>query len=159
MERAKLERKLLRSKLTRVCNEIDSKLEDENKLPEDLQVRQTTLISTMSKLAVVQNRLMGLLLDEDADEEILEQESIAAEDYVNRGLTRKIRLEKFLNGNRSPSPSVYTSVKNTSPTSKRKSYKLPKIELKKFGGVLSELLGWWAQFEKIHLDEYHLLLR
>ena len=153
MERAKLERKLLRSKLTRVCNEIDSKLEDENKQPEDLQVRQTTLVSTMSELADVQNRLMGLLLDEDADEEILEQESIAAEDYVNRGLTRKIRLEKFLNGNRSPSPSVYTSVSNTSPTSKKQSYKLPKIELKKFGGVLSEWLGWWAQFEKIHLDE------
>jgi hypothetical protein len=32
-------------------------------------------------------------------------------------------------------------------------YKLPKIKIKKFNGNLSEWLGFWSQFEKIHLDE------
>jgi len=37
--------------------------------------------------------------------------------------------------------------------SRIKSYKLPKIELRKFSGDLRDWLGWWAQFEKTHEDE------
>ena len=35
---------------------------------------------------------------------------------------------------------------------RKKTYKLPKIEIRKVNGDLMEWLGWWAQFKKIHED-------
>lgn len=34
-----------------------------------------------------------------------------------------------------------------------KSYRLPKLQLKKFDGTLGDWLPFWSQFSKIHTDE------
>ncbi|UYV75046.1 hypothetical protein LAZ67_12002228 [Cordylochernes scorpioides] len=56
---------------------------------------------------------------------------------------------------------IKTKITASSPTTSEVSFassshhrtvKLPKIELKKFTGEIKDWLGWWAQFNKIHVD-------
>ncbi|UYV75710.1 hypothetical protein LAZ67_13001071 [Cordylochernes scorpioides] len=45
-----------------------------------------------------------------------------------------------------------TSEVSFASSSHHRTVKLPKIELKKFTGEIKDWLGWWAQFNKIHVD-------
>jgi hypothetical protein len=82
-----------------------------------------------------------LELDEKVKDFILDNEATTED-------RRSLRQVQFwLNSPAHSHRSGATSVQN------RKTMKLPKIEFKKFGGELTEWLGWWAQFENILKDE------
>lgn len=48
---------------------------------------------------------------------------------------------------------VEDSVSSVQHQSKKKTFKLPKIELRKFSGAVIDWLSWWNQFSKIDEDE------
>ncbi|XP_021947712.1 uncharacterized protein LOC110845573 [Folsomia candida] len=90
-----------------------------------------------------------------------DQECAEIEVYEDKILDIQLKVGELL---RPPSPvfplrqssptnsaNWYDSVAGS--TSKKKTFKLPKIQLKKFSGDLKEWLGWWFQFSKIDEDE------
>ena len=97
-----------------------------------------------------------LLLDDVAvtDEE-LEREREAADDYQERATIMKIRVEQVLEvqAQEKRSVSSHETAGHSVEEGKQKTYKLPKLELKTFSGEMTDWLGWWSQFEKIHEDE------
>ncbi|GFY78425.1 uncharacterized protein TNIN_264661 [Trichonephila inaurata madagascariensis] len=50
---------------------------------------------------------------------------------------------------------VYLKIRETvAPTeTEKRSFKLPKIEFKKFSGEAKDFLAFWSQFQKIHNDK------
>jgi hypothetical protein len=110
------------------------------------------------KLQRLDSDIMDLLLaendDEEGDEENeMDTELAAASDYQTRMRRIQVQLEEVLHQRpHSPTSSEYSTVSGRRLEKKRQ-FKLPKIELKKFNGEVTEWLSWWAQFQKIHEDE------
>jgi len=105
--------------------------------------------------------LMDTLIDMDLSQEDIEAEITSVEEYddkISIDLSRlRAKAKKNVNpGSRPASPvaSEYSTASGMgSSTSKKKTYRLPKIEIKTFDGEILNWLGWWAQFQKIHEDE------
>ncbi|OXA43068.1 Pro-Pol polyprotein [Folsomia candida] len=125
MDRLTRRRAPLRATITKTVNDIDEELEKD---PPDQEVLNLKL-----------NKL-GRLLTEVGD---LDQKIHAT----------RFKVEKVLRpGGKTPSPPAsFYSVE--SEGHQKKTFKLPKIQLKKFSGDLKEWLGWWSQFSKIDEDE------
>jgi hypothetical protein len=89
-------------------------------------------------------------LDADAEDDVYEAEHRNIEDYQDKLRTAKGNVNRFLNSLvRAELCPIISSI----TTTKHRAYKLPTVEMRKFSGELKNWLGWWAQFEKIHLDE------
>jgi len=105
--------------------------------------------------------LMDTLIDLNPSQEDIEAEITSVEEYdekISIGLSRlRANAKKNVNpGSRPASPvaSEYSTASGMgSSVSKKKTYRLPKIEIKTFDGEILNWLGWWAQFQKINEDE------
>ncbi|XP_021947134.1 uncharacterized protein LOC110845079 [Folsomia candida] len=100
------------------------------------------------------NEMKEELAKEDPDEEVLEVQFNRLEGYAekmthfdNISIEERPVSQPFFS--QCSESGVYIHVS----AYRRKTYRLPKLELKIFGGDLTEWLSWWSQFEKIHLDE------
>ncbi|GBM90142.1 hypothetical protein AVEN_20269-1 [Araneus ventricosus] len=103
-------------------------------------------------LALLDDKILDLLIEAGASEEAvsdeIEQREIYSDEFIT--LIREVNEKsQFLNGANSDARSLGGS---NSSYSKSKSYKLPKLELKKFDGKLLDWLLFWSQFERIHND-------
>jgi hypothetical protein len=153
MERAKKARTPLRTAMTRTMNEVDMEV---SQVPPDLDIlrdKLTKLEELEMKTSELDMRVLDGMLDDDADEDVYAAEHIHIEEYQDRVRQTKARINKVLHPFVpvvDPCPSV-SSITTTGE--KKRTYKLPTIEMKKFTGDLKDWLSWWAQFEKIHLDE------
>jgi Protein of unknown function (DUF1759) len=101
---------------------------------------------------------MAFLMSDQSDEEQDAEFNAVAECECKFKMI-KAQVEKYLQqakGKHSSQTSSSSSREGDSTTStgngQRRTYKLPKIEIKKFSGVLKDWLGFWAQFDKIHRD-------
>jgi hypothetical protein len=98
-------------------------------------------------------KVLDAMLDADEDEDVYAAEHFHIDEYQDKVRLSKAKINKVLNvlvPPVNPCPSVSTL---STIGEKRRTYKLPTIEIKRFSGYLKEWLGWWAQFEKIHEDE------
>jgi len=112
------------------------------------------LDNTFTKLDSFDQRIIMASLDLNDEEQETEHNSISQ--YERNYRMAKVKCDKFLEENivRPSSPSSSVSGDSTHVgSSSRRTYKLPKIEIKKFNGELKEWLGFWSQFKKIHSDE------
>jgi hypothetical protein len=103
---------------------------------------------------------MDLMLDADCTDEEQDQETEEVDEYRNRVRDIKLLISSLLYptqhpGSRSGSPaaSEFENAGSASTTTRKRNFKLPKIELKKFNGELKEWLGFWSQFQKIDEDD------
>jgi hypothetical protein len=80
-----------------------------------------------------------------------EQEYAATEEYKEKMDVARVEVEAFLN--KLTVQNNNTTSTCSSPTSCRRKLKLPKIELKKFGGDVKDWLSFWSQFSRIHEDK------
>jgi hypothetical protein len=92
------------------------------------------------------------LSDEDQTSEL---DTIA--EYERKYRLIKLKCDKLLgdfgdSGVPAESSSPERSVITTAGATAHRTFKLPKIEIKKFNGDLKEWLGFSSQFEKIHND-------
>lgn len=90
--------------------------------------------------------------DENFDTEF-ESRLIYEEKLYECRLTVEELLQKMVKTSEADYSSARSEVKSQDGMNKSKKHKLPKIELKKFGGDIKEWLAFWSQFEKIHKDE------
>ncbi|GFW72013.1 integrase catalytic domain-containing protein [Trichonephila clavipes] len=119
---------------------IETELIRENIDMNQLSILKTQFIDKFQRLDTCQNQISEQLLDtEDAIQEYLDMED--AENYRDRYIEMCTRVD--------------LKVRETVvPTETEKiSFKLPKIELKKFSGEAKDFLAFWSQFQKIHNDK------
>lgn len=154
MDRLRKVRTPVRASITRIANEVDAELAKTTPGLLDLQVMFSRLEKHLTEVDDLDQKMLGLLLDADCTEDEYAAEKDTIEQYQNRATRAKCRIGEVMT--RVPSTqgsptSSYASV--YSDGQKKKSYKLPKIQIRKFNGEIKEWLGFWSQFKKIHEDE------
>jgi len=161
MDRIIKKRGLIRSTVTRIVNKATAALADENPNEDTIQSLISRLEVQQRDLNEANEAILNTLLDNDESEHELEIEGTGVEDYDKRITITLIRLRSKVSKNvnpgsrpASPGASEHSTASGMgSSASKKKTYRLPKIEIKTFDGEILNWLGRWAQFQKIHENE------
>ncbi|UYV76227.1 hypothetical protein LAZ67_13003093 [Cordylochernes scorpioides] len=140
------------ARLTRSLKNTEEFLSGTPPIPvEDIEYNREIIEETHSELLVIQGKIRDFMLTSDVSEEELEQDDEEALQYTQR--YKKIYKKCLaLVEPRITASSPTTSEVSFASSSHHRTVKLPKIELKKFTGEIKDWLGWWAQFNKIHVD-------
>lgn len=141
MERDKKIRGVLRSGFTRLFNQFNSTNTAEATDVVEVQVCLGMLEKKFEELRVVDQRIFDLMLEVDYTEDALANEDISVEDYCSKFVRAKILAAKLIT-EKNDTDSLCNS-NRPYPTRK---FKLPQIELKKFGGDVKEWLSFWSLF-------------
>ena len=159
MDREKRLRRPLRIQLTKTIHEVEAELTKDEPDFHILRSKLAKLEEVMPKVTAVDEKIMDLMLDTGCTDEEQDQEVEAVVEYSDRVRDTKLKINSLLYppprpGSRSVSPpaSEFESAAGSEATRKR-NFKLPKIELKKFSGELKDWIGFWSQFQKIDEDE------
>jgi len=155
LEAMKRSRRPLRAQLVKRISELDNELSRQHPDRTVIQVKMEMIQKCFEKVETLDESILPIVAQDCAEEE-QDAELTTVSAYEEKYRTAKIRGESFLDTNTQSSSAdgslSYVSVDSEAVASK-KTYKLPKIELKKFGGELKDWLGFWSQFEKIHTDK------
>ncbi|GFX68805.1 DUF1758 domain-containing protein [Trichonephila clavipes] len=137
----KAQRRVLRTAVTLSANKIESELKNDVVDLQKISLLQVQLKDKYLRLEAAQEAVSGTLLQLEDNGEEFETDFIDAESYRENYLEYYTRIDKKLG------ETVISEV----PDTPRK-FKLPKLELRKFGGDPKEFLSFWSQFQKIHDD-------
>lgn len=102
-----------------------------------------------------QDILAQLCTLEEYDEEEQDYELTATTEYKEKFRTTMLKADRFLDEKPSLNSSLTPDDDGRSFSSivgHKKTYKLPKIEIKKINGDMKEWISFWSQFQKIHED-------
>ncbi|GFW77239.1 uncharacterized protein TNCV_2726691 [Trichonephila clavipes] len=139
----KAQRRVLRTAFTLSTNTIESELKidvvDLQKI--SLLRAQVQLKDKYLRLEAAQEAVSGTLLQLEDNGEEFETDFIDLESYHEKYLEYDTRIDNKLG------ETVISEVPDT-----LRKFKLPKLELRKFGGDPKEFLSFWSQFQKIHDD-------
>lgn len=150
LDKLRRKRSLVRASITRTVNELEGELTKTDQDFDLLQAKSKRLEALVEEVTSWDLKILDVMFDQDAEEDDCLKESMGIDSYKDKvqlvqcKVARKTVLEDPLRP-----PSENGSGGNAS----RKAYKLPKLELKKFNGELTEWLGFWSQFDKIDQDE------
>ncbi|GFU55546.1 uncharacterized protein TNCV_4339411 [Trichonephila clavipes] len=137
----KAARKGLRIAFSLSLKKIETELIKENIDMNQLSILKTQFIDKFQRLDTYQNQISEQLLDtEDAVQEYLDDME-DAENYRGRYIEMCTRVDLKVRETVVPTET------------EKRSFKLPKIELKKFSGEAKDFLAFWGQFQKIHNDK------
>ncbi len=157
METRTQARKLTRCSITKLCNKIDNELNKENPVKVVLMAYREDLCRLNEAITVQDDAVITYMLANDETEENQFKEVEDSEAYRNKISLCLMKIEEQVRGNGSngSEASSYSTVLDPSVITKKtkRTYKLPKIEIKKFNGEILEWLSFWSQFEKIHTDD------
>ncbi|XP_025829672.1 uncharacterized protein LOC112904264, partial [Agrilus planipennis] len=165
METKKKNRSVLRAGFTRCANELEQLLVAEEADPQSVSVVWEMLQRKNEALEEVDNEIYSLLLEDGTISELdLLAEMDAIDGYRKRFIDIKLRRMEFdkqsvgagssleVDDGNAEQRSVANSVVSGSTVIGKRKFKLPTIELKKFGGDIKDWLPFWAQFRKVHED-------
>ncbi|GFW80772.1 integrase catalytic domain-containing protein [Trichonephila clavipes] len=137
----KAARKGLRIAFSLSLKKIETELIKENIDMNQLSILKTQFIDKFKKLDTCQNQISEQLLGtEHAVQEYLDDME-DAENYRDRYIEICTRVDLKIRETVVPTET------------EKRSFKLPKIELKKFSGEAKTFLAFWSQFQKIHNDK------
>ena len=140
MDKLKKGRAPTRTAVTKACNEVN--LELANTPTDTIAVK--ALLERLEvhglKLSELDENIMDKMVEQNLADADIEKEQEECEEYQMKISLTRIKASQSI-----------TKPPDAGPD-KKKSYKLPKTEIKKFTGEVTEWLGWWAQFQKIHAD-------
>ncbi|GFW61209.1 DUF1758 domain-containing protein [Trichonephila clavipes] len=134
----KVARNGLRTAFSLSLKKIETELIKENIDMNQLSILKTQFMDKFQRLDTCQNQISEQLLDtEDAVQECLDDME-DAENYRDRYIEMCTRVDLKIR-----EIVVPTEIE-------KRSFKLSKIELKKFSGEVKDFLAFWSQFQKIH---------
>ncbi|GFW98313.1 uncharacterized protein TNCV_1091911 [Trichonephila clavipes] len=137
----KAARKGLRTAFSLSLKKIETELMKENIDMNQLSILKTQFIDKFQRLDTCQSQISEQLLDtEDVVQEYLDDME-DAENYRDRYIEMCTRVDLKIRETVVPTET------------EKRSFKLPKIELKKFSGEAKDFLAFWSQFQKIHNDK------
>jgi hypothetical protein len=129
-----------------------------------LQIQRNTLGVTFEEYQDYCLKVMEFMLDEECTALEYEKERKALDKNMEAFNRTCFAVDKLTE--KSPAGSHYSTASEMSSLTKKRNFKLPKIEMRKFSGELLDWLGWWSQFMKIHddneihvTDKFHYLLQ
>ncbi|GFW84045.1 uncharacterized protein TNCV_1662121 [Trichonephila clavipes] len=131
----KAQRRVLRTAFTLSANKIESEPKNDVVDLQKISLLQVQLKDKYLRLEAAQ-AVSGTLLQLEDNGEEFETDFIDAESYREKYLEYYTRIDKKLG------ETVISEV----PDTPRK-FKLPKLELRKFGGDPKEFLSFWSQFK------------
>lgn len=153
LEKIKKKRAVIRTNQTKLLSKIDAGLIDKAINIIDCETLLKQLCLNDDLLKELDDSIYNLL---SVDE--IESETNTSEDYKEKSLCRKIKLEHKINDLKVPL-SLNAAASNVVPLVEKpnvesKSVKLPKLTVTKFYGDPSRYLEFWNQFENaIHKNE------
>ncbi|XP_021964264.1 uncharacterized protein LOC110859611 [Folsomia candida] len=152
MDRLRRSRGPLRASITRTLAEMEAELAKEEADSDVVATKMRKLREVLQDVVDKDQEILDKLLDEEATELVYQEEFDACQEYKDKVRTMIHKTEKFLGAQADAhsSDSFYGTAREIN---KKRTFKLPKIELKTFGGELTDWLSWWSQFSKIHEDE------
>ncbi|XP_018403172.1 PREDICTED: uncharacterized protein LOC108780082 [Cyphomyrmex costatus] len=164
MEKLKSAQKVLRSSFTKAYNAFQIETKKSSPDLTKLQTQFALIRDKASELGELSHKIQDAMLDADEEEEILIKEVENADEYTAKYHQTKIELSDLVEAGPSqmpvPQPIIITSQESI------RVLKLPKIELRKFGGEIKDWLSFWSTFRKIHEDatlsredKFHYLLQ
>lgn len=154
MENFKKQRKMLRGLFTRAANTLLNQASAEQVSKRNLNINLDNVEKKAEQIAEIDKKISDIMLaDENLKDEDFDAVFESRVPYEEKFFECRRTVEEILSRMVENSEIDYDSAKSQEGTSKTKKYKLPKIELKKFGGDIKEWLAFWSQFEKIHKDE------
>jgi len=152
MDALKKNRRPLRSQLVKRINELNTVLSTEQPDCTVVQVK-VEMLEIFSKLQTVDDEI-ATIVDRDGSDQDQDEEFEGVAEYEEKYRTAKVRGDNFLEDQSDRTSSIDSGSGAVAHSHTRmKTYKLPKIELKKFDGDLKDWLHFWSQFEKIHSDD------
>jgi hypothetical protein len=151
MDKLKKQRAPVRSLITRTVREVESELgkEDPNHLV--LQEKRRKLEIYQQQVNDLDKKVQDAMIDDDVDDDDLEAECGTADEYLERIVRCVVTIEEKLKIVKDEPSSGDQD--GSGAADKQRSFKLPKIEIRKFDGDLKNWLGFWAQFQKINEDK------
>ncbi|UYV72420.1 hypothetical protein LAZ67_9003051 [Cordylochernes scorpioides] len=163
MERDKKLRSVTRTRFTKVVNVLDSEISKSNADLGVIKDKFSKLKDIDFKLKDLDQKMLDHMMVADAEEDTLNCEIEEAEHYSDTFITLERKVRELID---SDNKSDVKSLGSSNGSLMAKSYKLPKIEIRKFDGELINWLPFWAQFEKIHedtelhdADKFHYLVQ
>lgn len=152
----------IRRKVTTTLQALEGFLVAEPLDLERINARRRLLQEDSAKLKNLDDQIYAKIIAEDNNEDVdydgdaadaaIDLELKGADDYQEKIEIIMSKVHQKLLPVRPGSPTLSEYSTAVGDGEKKKQYKLPKIQLKKFNGNLSEWLGWWSQFSKIHDD-------
>lgn len=149
-------RKLTRSNITKLCNKIEHELNKDQPNVNQIAAFRENLTRLSETVQTQDKVVLEEMLEVDYDEERLEKETEDNEAYQTKIVGTMISMSALLTTfNEGSLSSRCTTVLNhdSDGGNAKRTYKLPKIEIKKFNGQLLEWLSFWSQFKKINKDK------
>ncbi|KAI5735733.1 hypothetical protein M8J77_021980 [Diaphorina citri] len=143
----KKQRAILRSSVTRTCNNIIAILKDETVNNDEVAGLYELLLERFQELKVSDEKIS--LEQSSLDEDALVKEQERVDEYTALYFQTKGMVDKLTVKVQSD-VSEYNSCQRQ--IQGQALYKLPPLKLKEFGGELNQWLPFWAQFQKIHED-------
>lgn len=169
MDKLKTSQKVTRIAFTRAYNNFQAELKKRSPDITSLQTSFALIRDKTSDLSELSHKLQDAMIEAEVSEEELSREIENADEYSAKYHQAKIELSHL-----TEKPNIATSslpLQHTQPTvasaqESIRALKLPKIELKKFGGEIKDWLTFWSTFKKIHddptlskEDKFHYLLQ
>lgn len=154
MASLKAKRAPIRAAFTRTWNEL--KIEASKPEVDQLAIKRlkSKLSDRFSLLEKADEEIQSDLLRKETSEEEFTEEFNSALEYIDKFGDIKFVVEELLGKDECCNHSQREVVADIrTPQEIRSKYKLPKLELQKFGGDPIEWLGWWSQFKGIDEDK------
>lgn len=149
MDRIKKKRTTQRAVFTRALNTFNETLGAALDL-KSIKIAFQVLEEKIKDLDETSNQVLDLLFDSpDTTDDAIEQEYQDTDVYKRKFLAAKLAMEEFSSASATEAPTVSTQ---NGTGEIKKTFRLPKIELCKFGGNVREWLQFWSLFKKIHED-------
>ena len=140
-------RKGHRGYVTRVLNEVNGMLGAFNgEYVDEIRGKRAVLTEKLCVLEQLDNEIMSYLSEEDA----IEEEVLLSSEIRSNIHSCIVRMDSKISENKTIQPTP------GSEDSKRNNAKLPKLELKSFGGNPIEFQSWWDNFKSAVHDNQNI---
>ncbi|XP_025155125.1 uncharacterized protein LOC112588673 [Harpegnathos saltator] len=168
MDKLKISQKVTRIAFTRTYNAFLSETKKGSPDITSLRVNFALIREKATELGELSQKIQEAMIEAGETEEALSREMESADEYMARYHRAKIELTQLSETRETamqaaqpqPFPTVVSAQENI------RALKLPKIELRKFGGEIKDWLALWSTFKKIYddatltrEDKFHYLLQ
>jgi len=153
LEKAKLSQKIVRIAFSRAYNTFQT--ERERASSDIISLQVVFIRDKASQLDELSQRIRELMIEAGESEEAVCREMEHADEYAVKYHQAKLLLTPLTERRDTQGLTTSTLSQNPLPTTAKESIcslKLPKIELRRFGGDIKDWLPFWNTFKKIHED-------
>ncbi|XP_035210940.1 uncharacterized protein LOC118185223 [Stegodyphus dumicola] len=146
-EAIKLEKKIHRAAFTKAFNVLEEILKKSDINSSELQSELNVFVSKAQRLEDTQVRYLSTLSGNE-----IEAEFYIIEDYRDKAVRIETKVKDILQNLQNVSTSNLILNQSVNENVCKRTFKLPKLELRKFDGEIKEWLFFWSQFEKTDKD-------